>query len=72
MTEEPPGTPDSDPEHIDPAGDLADLIETGEQNIQLFEEQDPEKLREFIESVENSDSPPDPGTNAIVRIARHV
>jgi hypothetical protein len=72
MSEKTPGTPDSDPDHIDPAGDLADLIESGEHNIQLSEEQDPAELREFIESVENSDSPADPGTNAMVRIARSI
>jgi hypothetical protein len=69
MTED-ADTPDSDPDHIDPAGDLADYIESNEVNIQLSEDQDPEELREFIKSVENSDQPADPGTNATVRIAR--
>jgi hypothetical protein len=72
MSENTPGTPDSDPDHIDPAGYFADLVESGEHNIQLSEEQDCEQLREFIESVENSDSPADPGTNAMVRIARSI
>jgi len=66
------GTPDSDPNHIDPAGDLADYIESNELNIQLSEDQDPEELQAFIKSVENSDEPSDPGTNAVVRIAREI
>jgi hypothetical protein len=51
------GTPDSDPQHIDPAGDLAALVESGKIDFELSEDQDPEDLREFIKSVENSDSP---------------
>lgn len=66
------GTPDSDPDHIDPAGDLADYIESNELNIQLSEDQDPEELQAFIKSVENSDEPADPGVNAVVRIAREI
>jgi hypothetical protein len=69
MTED-VGTPDTDPDHIDPAGDLASLIESDELNVELSEDQDPEELREFIKSVEDSDQPTDPGTNAAVRIAR--
>lgn len=70
MTEDP--TPDSDPRHIDPAGDLADLVESGEVEIELGEDQDREELREFIQHVEESDEPADPGTNANVRIARSL
>jgi hypothetical protein len=66
------GTPDSDPDHLDPAGDLADSIESNELNVELSEDQDPEDLREFIKSVENSDQPTDPGTNATVRMARAI
>jgi hypothetical protein len=69
MTED-AGTPDTDPDHIDPAGDLADYIESNEVNIQLSEDQNPEDLREFIQHIEDSDQPADPGTNAAVRIAR--
>jgi len=64
------GTPDSDPQHIDPAGDVADLLDSGEVDVQLSADQDPEQLREFIENVEDSDEPADPGTNATVRMAR--
>jgi hypothetical protein len=63
-------TPDSDPKHIDPAGDVADLLDSGEVDVQLSADQDPEELREFIENVEDSDEPADPGTNATVRMAR--
>jgi hypothetical protein len=68
MSEDP--TPDSDPDHIDPAGDLADLLESGEIDVQLTADQDPGELREFIQHIENSDEPADPGTNATVRMAR--
>jgi hypothetical protein len=68
MSEDP--TPDSDPQHIDPAGDLADLLESDEIDVELSADQDPDELREFIESVENSDEPTDPGTHATVRMAR--
>jgi hypothetical protein len=64
------GTPDSDPDHLDPAGDVADLLESDEIDVELSADQDPDELREFIESVENSDEPTDPGTNATVRMAR--
>jgi len=64
-------TPDSDPRHIDPAGDMAALIESGEVNVDLADDQSPEELREFIEAVERGDHDPvDPGLEATVRIAR--
>jgi hypothetical protein len=64
------GVPDSDPDHIDPAGDVADLVEANIDNIKLDENQDVSELREFINSVENSEDPVDPGTVATVRMAR--
>jgi hypothetical protein len=64
--------PDNDPTHIDPPGGLADLIATDLSAVALSEEQDPAEIREFISSVEDSDEPADPGTNAAVRIARAV
>jgi hypothetical protein len=70
MSDDDPGIPESDPKHIDPAGDVADLLESGDIDVQLSAEQDPEELREFIKTVENSDEPVDPGTNATVRMAR--
>jgi len=70
MSDDDPGIPDSDPKHIDPAGDVADLLDSGEVDVQLRADQDPDELREFIQRVENSDEPTDPGTHATVRMAR--
>jgi hypothetical protein len=69
MTED-AGTPDTDPDHIDPAGDIADLLEDGDHDVQLSPDQDKEDLREFIDTVEATDGMSDPGTNAMVRIAK--
>jgi hypothetical protein len=63
-------TEDSDPRHLDPAGKVADLVETGDVEIDLADDQDVEELRDFIDEVESSDDPVDPGTVATVRIAR--
>jgi hypothetical protein len=70
MSDDP--TPDSDPDHLDPAGDVADLLESGEIDVQLSGDQDPDELRAFIQHIENSDEPTDPGTNATVRMARAI
>jgi hypothetical protein len=72
MSDDDPGIPDSDPTHIDPAGDVADLLESGDIDVQLSGDQDPEELRDFIQRIENSDEPVDPGTNAAVRMARTI
>jgi hypothetical protein len=63
-------TEDSDPRHLDPGGKVADLVESGDVEIDLADDQDPDELRDFIDEVENSDDPVDPGTVATVRIAR--
>lgn len=63
---------DSDPRHLDPAGDLADLVESGELELSLTDDADREELRAFIEAVETSDGPVDPGDEAVVRIAREL
>jgi len=63
-------TEDSDPRHLDPGGKVADLVESGDVDIELADDQDPDELRDFIDEVENSDDPVDPGTVATVRIAR--
>lgn len=74
MTDDAPGadgTPDSDPDHIDPAGDLADLVESGEFDMSLADDQDAEQLREFIGRAEAGEfDPVDPGLESTVRIAR--
>ena len=68
------GVPDSDPRHLDPAGDIADLVESGEFDIQLAEDQSEEELREFVRKAEAGefDLRADPGLEATVRIARAI
>ena len=64
-------TPDTDPRHIDPAGDLADAVESGDLDLSLADNQDAEELRGFVEAVESGElGPVDPGLEAQVRIAR--
>lgn len=72
MSDDEPGVPDSDPRHLDPAGGLADLIEGGEIDVELAEDQDKEELREFIQAVEAGEIEADPGVEATVRIARSL
>ena len=63
--------PDSDPRHIDPAGDLADAVESGDFDLSLAEDQDAEELREFVDAAERGElGPVDPALEAHVRIAR--
>lgn len=63
--------PDSDPRHIDPAGDLADAVESGDFEIALADDQDADELREFVERAEAGElGDADPGLEATVRIAR--
>ena len=65
------GVPDSDPAHIDPAGDLADAVESGELEVSLANDQDADDLREFIDAAESGDlGPVTPDLEAQVRIAR--
>jgi len=65
------GVPDSDPEHLDPAGDVADLVEANVSDVDLDEDTDAEDLRAFIDAVESGEhGPADPGMEATVRIAR--
>ncbi|SFT10148.1 hypothetical protein [Halostagnicola kamekurae] len=64
------GVPDSDPRHIDPAGDLADVVESGDLEIELDDDQDADELREFIERAEAGEFDADPGLEATVRIVR--
>jgi hypothetical protein len=70
--EEDAGVPESDPRHFDPAGDIADLVESGEFDIDLAEDQDAEELREFVRKAEAGefDLRADPALEATVRIAR--
>jgi len=68
------GVPDSDPQHIDPAGDIADAVESGEFDIQLAEDQSREELEEFVRKAEAGefDLRADPGLEATVRIVRSL
>jgi hypothetical protein len=40
---------------IDPAGGLANLLESRDHDIQLADDQDPAELREFISAAENGE-----------------
>ena len=65
------GVPDSDPRHLDPAGDLADAAESGDLELELDERQDPEELRTFLDAVDRGEyDPVDPALEATVRIVR--
>ena len=65
------GTPDTDPQHIDPAGDLADAVESGDLDLSLADDQDAEDLRAFVDAAESGDlGSVDPGLEAQVRIVR--
>jgi hypothetical protein len=66
------GIPDTDPRHIDPAGDLADAVESGDLELTLAADQDAEDLRAFVDAVEAGESDADPGVNATVRIVRSL
>jgi len=69
MTDE--GVPDSDPRHLDPAGDVADAVEANLSDVDLDEDTDAEDLRAFIDAAESGEfGPVDPGLSATVRIAR--
>ena len=63
--------PDTDPQHIDPAGDLADAVESGYLDLSLADDQDAEDLRAFVDAAERGElGAVDPGLEAQVRIAR--
>ena len=71
MDVDPEPVPDSDPQHIDPAGDLADAVESGDLDLSLADDGDAEDLREFVDAAERGElGPVDPALEAQVRIAR--
>jgi len=75
MTEDRPSdaVPDSDPRHLDPAGDLADEFQDGAlADAELTEDADRDELREFIERAERGEFDADPGSEAVVRIVRSL
>jgi hypothetical protein len=68
---DPEPVPETDPRHIDPAGDLADAVESGDLDLSLADDQDAEDLREVVDAAERGElGPVDPGLEAQVRIAR--
>jgi len=71
-TDDGAGVPDSDPRHLDPAGDLADLVESGEFDISLADDQDADDLRAFLDAVDAGEIDADPATEATVRIVRSL
>jgi hypothetical protein len=65
------GVPDSDPRHLDPAGDLADAFESGTlQDATVADEADREELREWLARAEAGGFGSDPGVEATARIVR--
>ena len=72
MSNDEPGVPDSDPRHLDPAGHMADLVESGAVDMQLDDDADREELREFLDRVEAGEYDVDPGLEATVRIVRSL
>lgn len=66
-------TRESDPRHLDPAGDFADFFEESDVSVSLDDDTDAEELREFVERAEAGElGPADPGLEAVVRITRAV
>lgn len=72
MTSEDDGEPDSDPRHLDPAGELAHAIEDGDlSDMRLATDANREEIEEFVEAAESGEfGPADPGLESAVRIAR--
>jgi hypothetical protein len=57
---------------IDPAGDLAGLLESADHDIQLADDQDPAELREFIEAAENGDGEIGPALEGQIRMVKAI
>ena len=67
------GVPDSDPRHLDPAGDLADLFESGDlQGAAVDGDADREELEEWLARAEAGEFGADPGVEATARIVRSL
>jgi hypothetical protein len=66
------GVPETDPKHIDPAGDLADLFESGQLGATVADDADREELEEWLEQAEAGEFGADPGIEATVRIVRSL
>jgi hypothetical protein len=50
---DPEPVPESDPQQIDPAGDLADAVENGDLDLSLTDDQNAEEICAFIEAAES-------------------
>ena len=66
------GVPDSDPRHLDPAGDVADLFESGEMDVSLGDDTDREDWEVWLKRAESGEFGADPGVEATVRIVRSL
>jgi len=66
------GVPNSDPRHVDPAGDLAHAVESGELELTPDDYQDAEELRAFLDTVEQGEIDADPRIEAMARIVRSI
>jgi len=68
-----PDVPDTDPGHVDPAGDLVDAVESGDLELTIEDDdQGVEELREFLRRTETGKFDTDPGLEATVRIVRSI
>jgi len=63
---------DGDPRHLDPAGDLAGLFESGEIDATVPDPDEREDLREWLDRAEAGEFGADPGVEATVRIVRSL
>ena len=65
MSDDPGPVPENDPRYIDPAGNLADAVESGDLDLSLADDQDAEDLRAFVNATESGEvGPVDPGLEA--------
>jgi hypothetical protein len=72
-TQDTAGVPESDPRHVDPAGDIADAVESGDLELSLTADQHTDDLREFLAAVEAGEYDlVDPGLKTTVRIVREL
>jgi len=73
MTDDAAGTPDTDPRHVDPAGDVADMLEDELTDAELGDDTDVDDLRAFVDAAERGEfGSVDPALEAQVRIARAI
>lgn len=64
-------TPDTDPRHLDPAGDIAAAFEDGELSSARLADDDRADLEAFVQRAEAGEFvPANPGLEATVRIVR--